>query len=135
MKSSLLFALIAGVVFATALHLGMGLIKPTEDWPSEFPAEGLVMDADGVMSFENIPREDIKNLSRVGFPQALGDLGAKVRHLVIYQDCSYFFTADHRVIVMTAGSADLKPRLVETMAYDGSPHDFRNYRKELLPSP
>lgn len=136
MKSTLLFALIAGVVFALALRLSTDSFPTSaESRETEFPAEGLVMDADGVMSFEDLPRGDIDNLYRLGLLQTLGELGAQVRHLVIYQDCSYFFTTDHRVIVMTAGGSDQKPRVVETLAYDGPPHDFRNYRKELLPSP
>jgi hypothetical protein len=105
-----------------------------EAWAMEFPVEGLVVPVHGTMAYESVPTEDIKNLSRGGFPEALRQLKARVRHLVIYQDCHYFFTTDGRVIVMTPGNDGRTPRLVETKRWSGAPHDFHDYRKELLPT-
>jgi hypothetical protein len=86
------------------------------------------------VAYERVPLEDIKNLTRCGFPEALRQNKARVRHLVIYQDCHYFFATDGRVLVMTPGSDGRTPRLVETKHWNGAPHQFRDYRKELLPT-
>jgi hypothetical protein len=109
--------------------------KSNEAWGWEFPVEGLVRRNDAKFTFEQVGKADRKMLFRLGFAKALHRLNAgPVRHLVIYLDCHYFFTTDGRVIVMTPGSDGKAPQLVETKLWRGAPHDFRDYRKELLPS-
>ena len=128
-----------GLVVAVLLvTLVLGAVRMSqisrEAWAMEFPVEGLVIEDEHHISYEQVPIEDIKNLSRIGFPQAMRHLNARIRHLVIYLDCHYFFTTDGRVIVMTLGGKDGSPQLVETRHWKGPPHAFRDYRKELLPS-
>jgi hypothetical protein len=115
---------------------GLFLIrKSTEAWGWEFPVEGLVLRDHDAAIFEPVAKQDRQMLFELGFPKALSHLGgAHVRHLVVYQDCHYFFTTDGRVIVMTPGSDGRTPRLVETKHWEGAPHDFHDYRKELLPT-
>jgi hypothetical protein len=115
--------------FATSFHR-----SGVESWAQEFPVEGLVVSVDGAFVFEPVPLEDIKTLSHIGFPQAMRQFKTRVRHLVIYQDCHYFFTTDGRVLVMTLWGDGPTPRLVETKRWNGAPHEFREYRKDLLPS-
>lgn len=106
----------------------------TEAWAQEFPVEGLVVPVQGSVSFEQVPLEDIKNLSRMGFPEALRQMRARVRHLIISRDRHYFFTTDGRVIVMTPGADGRTPRLVEMIQWVGRPHEFGQYHKDFLPS-
>jgi hypothetical protein len=107
--------------------------KSTETWAVEFPAKGLVMPDDGNLLFEALPTMDVKMLSKLGFPAAMNQLNARVRHLVIHLDCHYFFTTDGRVLVMTLSNGGRAPRLVETKQWSGPPHGYTDYHKELLP--
>lgn len=135
MKNKLFAAFVLLGAFAVLAKLSTRVYRTAvEAWAMEFPVEGLVVPVHGTMAYESVPTEDIKNLSRGGFPEALRQLKARVRHLVIYQDCHYFFTTDGRVIVMTPGNDGRTPRLVETKRWSGAPHDFHDYRKELLPT-
>ena len=114
---------------------GLRFIRTSNSlWGDEFPVEGLVVRYEGDIAFEQVAKQDRKMLFDLGFPKALRRVQARVRHLVIYQDCHYFFTTDGRVIVMTPSTDGGTPRLVETKHWTGAPHDFRDYRKELLPS-
>ncbi len=114
---------------------GLRFIRTSNSlWGYEFPVEGLVVRYEGDVAFEQFAKQDRKMLFDLGFPKALRQVQARVRHLVIYQDCHYFFTTDGRVIVMTPSGDGKSPRLVETKHWRGAPHDFRDYRKELLPS-
>ncbi len=114
---------------------GLRLIRTSNSlWGDEFPVEGLVVRNGRDVAFEQVARQDRRMLFDLGFPKALRQVHARVRHLVIYLDCHYFFTTDGRVIVMTLSADGRTPRLVETKHWTGAPHDFRDYRKELLPS-
>ena len=135
MKNKLLATLVLAGVIAALVILNTRVNRSgTKSWGEKFPVEGLVTPERGRMAFEPVTAEDIANLSRVGFPEAMTQFKARVRHLVIYQDCHYFFTTDGRVIVMTPGSDGRTPRLVETKRWSGAPHEFRDYRKDLLPT-
>lgn len=126
-----LVALAAVLIFgATRFHR-----KVIESWVMEFPVDGLVVSDGDTVSFERVSLEDCKNLSRIGFPSAMRQQQAHIRHLVIHLDCHYFFTTDGRVLVMTLSPDGHTPRLVETKHWRGDPHDFRDYRTDLLPSP
>ena len=124
------------IVLLVLLMLGgLRFIRTSNSlWGYEIPVEGLVVRYEGDVAFEQVAKQDRKMLLDLGFPKALRQAEARVRHLVIYQDCHYFFTTDGRVIVMTLGGDGGKPQLVETKHWRGAPHDFRDYRKELLPS-
>jgi hypothetical protein len=135
MKANIVTGLAVTVLVVTLAAGAVRMLQIIrEGWAMEFPVEGLVIEDEHNLSYEQVPIGDIRNLSRVGFPQAMRHLDARIRHLVIYLDCHYFFTTDGRVIVMTLGGGDGKPQLVETKHWRGAPHDFRDYRKELLPS-
>jgi hypothetical protein len=126
-----LVALAAVLIFgATRFHR-----RVVESWVMEFPVDGLVVSDDGTVSFERVPLEDCKNLSRLGFPAAMRQQQAHIRHLVIHLDGHYFFTTDGRVLVMALSPDGRTPRLLETKHWSSAPHDFRDYRTELLPSP
>jgi hypothetical protein len=124
------------VALAAVLTLGATLFhrRVVESWAMEFPVDGLVVTDGGTISLERVPLEDCKNLSRVGFPSAMRQQQAHIRHLIIHLDCHYFFTTDRRVLVMTLSADGRTPRLLETKHWHGDPRDFRDYRTELLPS-
>jgi hypothetical protein len=126
----------ASIALLTLVVLGgLRLIRTSNSlWGYEFPLEGLVVRYEGDVAFEQVGKQDRRMLFDLGFPKALHQVHAQVRHLVIYQDCHYFFTTDGRVIVMTPSADGGTPRFVETRHWTGAPHDFRDYRKELLPS-
>ncbi|HEX2617899.1 MAG TPA: hypothetical protein VHL57_10175, partial [Flavobacteriales bacterium] len=63
--SILLFVLL----IASTTRLAMLSYKGAVDAEAmEFPIEGLVVPEHGPMEYERVPLEDIKNLSRGGFP-------------------------------------------------------------------
>jgi hypothetical protein len=134
MKRLASLTLLGAIAFALT-YGGARLVKISNvSWGQEFPVEGLVVPAQGAAAFEPVPLEDIKNLSRMGFPEALRQMQARVRHVIIYRDGHYFFTTDGRVIVMTPGSDGRTPRWVDTIRWAGQPHEFRQYHKDFLPS-
>jgi hypothetical protein len=129
------FALIA-LVMAGALMLATRFQRGAQEvWADDLPVDGLVVQDDGTHLFEPVAPQDREMLHNLGFPKALASCHAvRVRHLVIYLDCHYFFIADGRVLVMTLSGSRPTPQLVETKRWAGAPRDFHDYRKELLPS-
>jgi hypothetical protein len=130
--ASLLF--IVGFV-AVGMALAIRLKREAPDRSGyDYPIEGLVVRDERERVFEPVAPQDQKMIAQLGFSKVLAQCGAAlVRHLIIYRDCLYFFTADDRVLVMTVSGSEAAPRLVETKHWSGAPHDFRDYRKELLP--
>ena len=127
------FVIVVGCLVVVTI-VGMHAMRMSnEAWGWEFPVEGLVLQDDGAAAFEQVVTQDRRTLLDLGFPKALRQLHAHVRHLVIHMDCHYFFTTDGRVLVMTLAEDGKAARLVETKVWRGEPHDFRDYRKELLP--
>ncbi len=125
-----------GVLTTSAMLTAIRLKEAGPAWPGrELPVEGLVIRDDGSLVFEPVPPQDRRMLDDLGFPTALAQCKAGgLRHLVMYLDCHYFFTADGRVLVMTVSGDQPAPRLVETLHWRGEPHGFREYHKDLLPS-
>jgi hypothetical protein len=128
----------AFLVAFVAMALAAALLFKRDDLEPRaqaYPVEGLVMREDGTLLFEPVPPQDRKMVADFGFAQALGRKDAsRVGHLIIHLDCHYFFTTDGRVLVMTVSGDGPTPRLVETKRWNGAPHEFRDYRKDLLPS-